>query len=282
MPEPYRPLQLPDVIRRKQQDLLVAVAAPQVYGTLSSEHAAGSTHRDCATCIHNQLAALDYGVRTRRQGPGSHAPVLTTEMLTRLIGPSAMQTIEDIETEEQEHWSILLQENPTDKYPLGRQQRYGQGFDQMKAYEMLCVRFLIKVMEALRIRADQYIGPIIWLARSLGMGGPAAPMFWDLAYDVIVTFIQATPGVIGAPTYADDMQLVCASVRSLAWGCTKACKRISHDTMWIVCVVKPHRTWSRLVQLVTSTCGGTVWSTPEHTTRYSKHRPRAGITTSLR
>ena len=34
-PDPFRPLQLPDAIRRKQQDLLVVVAAPMVYQALS-------------------------------------------------------------------------------------------------------------------------------------------------------------------------------------------------------------------------------------------------------
>jgi len=237
-PEPFRPLQHPDVIRRKQQDLLVIIAAPKVYPVLSTEHAAGSTHRDCATGIHNQLVALDYGVRVQRTGPGRMTHTFNTEVLTRLLGSPAMQAVNDVESEYKEHEYIIRQENPTDKYLQEHQQRYGQGYDQMKANEMLCVRLLVKVLQALhvpqwiviltlarlqprgvRIRVDQYIGLVIWLARSLGMGGPAVPMFWDIAYDVVVTFIQAIPGVIGAPTYADDMQLVGTSLRSLA--CTQ-------------------------------------------------------------
>eukprot|EP00972_Heterocapsa_arctica_P103055 15186574-Heterocapsa_arctica.AAC.1 len=38
------------------------------------------------------------------------------------------------------------------------------------------------------------------LARGLGMGGPASPFLWNLAYDPIVFALQAATGVI-PPTY---------------------------------------------------------------------------------
>eukprot|EP00972_Heterocapsa_arctica_P100565 14827750-Heterocapsa_arctica.AAC.1 len=42
------------------------------------------------------------------------------------------------------------------------------------------------------------------LARGLGMGGPASPFLWNLAYDPIACSLRAAAGII-PPTYVDDL-----------------------------------------------------------------------------
>ena len=235
-PEPFRPLQLPDVIRRKMQDLFVMVMAATVYNNLSNQHAAGDTQRDCSHCVMTNHDALDHGSSPPTHGRKGVAPApMQEDQLAHLIGNEAYAALNDIESLEDEETFLHAQGMPTESYPDGRVQRFLQTFDQMKAYENLCVLFLLRVLQAMgapawvtlvvtlwlrprqvRILVERYLGPLIDLARSLGMGGPAAPMLWDVAYDVIVSFVAGTPGVICSPTYADDMGMVARSLRAIA------------------------------------------------------------------
>merc|ERR1712155_439755 len=57
---------------------------------------------------------------------------------------------------------------------------------------------------AVQARRGGTLGPIRSLARSLGMGGTAFPLGWNMSYDPIVWILGITLSIC-CPTYVDDL-----------------------------------------------------------------------------
>eukprot|EP00969_Alexandrium_andersonii_P323323 14285480-Alexandrium_andersonii.AAC.1 len=56
---------------------------------------------------------------------------------------------------------------------------------------------------AVRAAGEGDLGPIRALARSIGMGGPASPLLWALAYDPVIVGTSDTARA-PTPTCVDD------------------------------------------------------------------------------
>jgi hypothetical protein len=95
--------------------------------------------------------------------------------------------------------------------------------DQSKAFERVGHLWLLLVLQAWRmplwcirsflglcmLRLVQAcilgrLGPLRLVRRSIGMGGPASPFLWCLAFDPIVVAVAMTVGLV-PPTYVDDL-----------------------------------------------------------------------------
>ena len=109
--------------------------------------------------------------------------------------------------------------------------------DQSKAFERLSLAWYAKVLAGWGLpqwiqrgllalvvgRAVQALvggrpGPLRHLSRSIGMGGTASPLGWNMAYDPIVVGLGAALGV-GCPTFVDDLA-------ALVWGPGQALRAV--------------------------------------------------------
>ena len=201
--ESSRPLQLPTTLRRLGGAAIADVAGPPLEASFSPYQAA---HRG-GSCGPNITAVFGF----LGQGPALPPPPAPTNDLTAsLLGGAAAGT---------DRW---LQQFPTwDDAP---DTAGGVLFaDQSKAFERLAWAWIAAVLARWRLPTwlrRGLLGLVIgrrvasllpsgaaiirMLLCGVGMGGPASPLIWMVAYDPVVFGVACAAGA-PTPTYVDDL-----------------------------------------------------------------------------
>ena len=96
-----------------------------------------------------------------------------------------------------------------------------------------------------RFAHGAFRGPLRRLLRSVGMGGPASPLLWSLAYDPILAACVNLTGR-SCPTYVDDLAALLESGAQTL--------RLS--------ILLPWASWAAGLRVATHTCRGLELDTP--------------------
>ena len=104
-------------------------------------------------------------------------------------------------------------------------------------------RALMALTKGRKVRAGVMggVGPARTLLRSLGMGGPASPFCWNMAYDPIVEYVAKSLG-IDCPTFVDDLAANCkrvgqtllAQLLLIAAGRAAGLLTETHECAWVM------------------------------------------------
>ena len=99
---------------------------------------------------------------------------------------------------------------------------------------------------AVQARRGGTLGPVRLLSRSLGMGGTASPLGWNMSYDPIVWVLRTTISIC-CPTYVDDLaalttgpsQTFRAQFLLLVAGHAAGLRVLTHRCQWLL-IHDPH------------------------------------------